>query len=412
MSDDQYREITTTSWVKRIGNSLKGIIIGIILFLLSFPLIWWNEGRSVDRIKTLDEGRGLVVAVSADKVDAANNDALIHISGKAVTDDILKDSFFGVEENALKLKRKVEMYQWKETSETKTKKNLGGSETKETIYKYRKIWSEKVINSSNFKKPEGHQNPSSMPYKTQIFTASNINVGAFNLSKPFIGKINKFSNYPISQQNFNAMDEMLQQSFKLNGNEYFYGNPNNPEIGATRITYNVVKPLDVSVIGKQNKSLIDTYFTNNGNIEILENGRVSAEKMFSSAESENNLATWVMRLIGLVMMWTGLAMVFAPIKVLGDVVPLFGTILGAGIGIVAGVISLVLSFVTIALAWLFYRPIIGSILLLAAGLFLFGGFRVIKEKLKKIGNAAVPGTTTQNSKPASGEMGWNPENHR
>lgn len=39
-----YTETTTQSWGSRLGDSLKGIIVGIILFIVSFPLLFWNEG--------------------------------------------------------------------------------------------------------------------------------------------------------------------------------------------------------------------------------------------------------------------------------------------------------------------------------------------------------------------------------
>jgi hypothetical protein len=379
---DEFKEVTTTSWGKRIVNSFMGIIYGIIFFIGAFPLIFWNEGRSVDRIRTLDEGRSLVVAVASEQVDPSHNGGLIHISGNAITNDVLKDQFFGVQENALKLKRTVEMYQWKESKHSKTEKNLGGSETTETTYSYEKAWSEKPINSGEFKKREGHENPA-MPYASETYSATNITIGAFKLTNPFIKQINKFESYPLSQQNFDAMDSRLKQSFALSGNTYFYGDPANPQIGAIRISYGIIKPTDISVVGKQDNNTIQTYYTKNGDISLLEMGNVGAESMFASAESENTLITWLVRLGAFVLMWIGLAMVFGPIKVLGDVVPFIGSILGAGIGLVAGMVSLVLSFVTMAIAWIVYRPVIGIALLVLAGGLFFGGFKMIKGKLQK-----------------------------
>ncbi len=40
----------------RIKSSFAGVLVGILLFIASFPLIIWNESRSVQRIKTLEEG--------------------------------------------------------------------------------------------------------------------------------------------------------------------------------------------------------------------------------------------------------------------------------------------------------------------------------------------------------------------
>jgi hypothetical protein len=377
---DQFIETSTTSWGKRIIGALKGIVFGLLFFIGSFCLIWWNEGRSVARIKTLSEGRKAVISVSADDLNNSNNGSLIHISGIADTNQVLDDSMFGVQDSALKLRRQVEMYQWQEHTETKTKKNVGGSETTETVYTYRKEWSENYIDSSYFKKIAEHQNPSSMPYHSKTMVASDIKVGVFELSNAFVSKIDYFSDYPLSQQNFDAMDGGLQQSFQLNGTEYFYGNPSNPEIGSVRIRYKIIKPMDISVVGKQNGNFIEKYITKHGEIVLVEQGIVTAEEMFNTAESENALMTWLIRLGGFVLMWLGLSLILGPLKVFADVIPFMGSIVGAGVGAVTGLIALALSFTTMALAWLFFRPVIGITLLVVALFFLFGGFKFVKRK--------------------------------
>lgn len=377
---DEYREVTTTSWGKRIAGSFIGVIIGLVLFLGAFALIWWNEGRSVDRIKTLAEGRSAVVSVSAERVDAGHHGKLVHLSGMAATDEVLKDLPFGVRENALKLKRTVEMYQWKEEKKTEKKKNLGGSETEEVTYTYDKTWSEEPIDSTAFKISEGHQNPSSMPYRSQVLTASAVRVGAFRLTDAFVSQINEFAVYPLSPQTYAAMDGSLRRSFKLNGAEYFHGDPANLQVGALRIRYAVVKPMTVSIVGRQENDTIGTYRTRNGNIMLLTSGTVDSETMFASAESENTVVTWLVRLGGAIMMWLGLVLMLGPLKVLGDVVPLVGSMVGAGAGLLAGVAAVALSVATIALAWVFYRPLIGVALLILAGVFFLGGVRLLKKK--------------------------------
>lgn len=376
---DEFKETTTTSWGQRIIGSFTGIIVGVVLFIGAFPLIFWNEGRSVDRIKTLSEGRSAVVSVAPEPVDPAHNGALIHLSGSAKTDDILKDPLFGVQENALKLKRTVEMYQWKENESTRTEKNLGGSETTETTYSYEKVWSDEPIDSAKFKKRDGHENPA-MPYRGETYAASSMTLGAFRLTKPFIEQISSFEPYSLSQQNFDAMNSRLRQTFTLNGDSYFSGDPANPQIGALRVSYGIIKPGEISVIGKQDGGGIQPYYTRNGDISLLEMGNVSAESMFASAESENSLITWLLRLVAFIMMWAGLAMVLGPIKVFGDVVPFIGSLFGASIGLISGLLALVLSATTIAIAWIVFRPVIGIVLLVGAGVFFFGGMKMLRGR--------------------------------
>jgi hypothetical protein len=90
--------------------------------------------------------------------------------------------------------------------------------------------------------------------------------------------------------------------------------------------------------------------------------------MFQSAQSANNVLTWILRGGGFFAMFLGLFLVFRPIAVLGDVVPLFGSMLGVGVGLLAFLISAVLSLTTIAVAWVTVRPLLGiTLLVLAAG---------------------------------------------
>jgi hypothetical protein len=378
---EQFTEVTRTSWGARIKNAIAGIVIGFLLFFGSFGLIWWNEGRSVDRIKTLDEGRGAVISVAAERVDPNNESALVHISGTATTQQVLGDSLFGVKENALKLRRKVEMYQWKESSKTTTKTNVGGSETQETTYSYAKEWSESIVDSSTFKIQEGHQNPQSMPYKTTVLTAKNINVGAYELTGPFVSQIDFYEPYALTQKNAALMDERLKKSFKLSGDQYFFGDPVSPAVGAMRITYQIVPPQDVTIVGQQSRNAVTTYTAKRGTINLLGAGVLDSDQMFSRAEAENKLWTWLLRLGGFVMMWLGLMSIFNVLKVLGDVLPILGSILGVGIGIVTFVVALVLSFVTMAIAWIFYRPLIGGMLIVLAAMFMFGGFKTIRSRM-------------------------------
>ena len=118
---DSFTETTTQGWFSRIGGSIKGVLFGILLCIIGIPLLFWNEGRAVKRYKTLKEGAGAVVAVSADKVDSANEGKLVHLSGEATTSETLQDEKYGISANALRLRRSVEMYQWKESTSTEKK---------------------------------------------------------------------------------------------------------------------------------------------------------------------------------------------------------------------------------------------------------------------------------------------------
>lgn len=42
---DRFAETTTTGYGKRVTNSVAAMVIGFVLFIGSFGLLYWNEGR-------------------------------------------------------------------------------------------------------------------------------------------------------------------------------------------------------------------------------------------------------------------------------------------------------------------------------------------------------------------------------
>jgi hypothetical protein len=154
--------------------------------------------------------------------------------------------------------------------------------------------------------------------------------------------------------------------------------PAAPQIGDTRITFKVANPTEVSVIAKQTGKTFTPYATKaGGTIELLQTGVHTAAEMIQKAQADNSMMTWILRLVGFVLMLAGLAMMLKPLSVIADVVPFLGSIVGAGIGFIAFLISAVLSLTTIAIAWIVYRPLLGGILIVVA----VGLVVVIKGKL-------------------------------
>ena len=97
--------------------------------------------------------------------------------------------------------------------------------------------------------------------------------------------------------------------------------------------------------------------------DLVDSGDVPPEKMFEGAQRRNTILTWIVRAAGTLGMWLGLSLVFAPISRVLDILPMLGTIGSWGIGIVTGMISLFLSLLTIAVGWIFYRPLLGGALI-------------------------------------------------
>ena len=365
MSGESFTDVTNQSWFGRIGGAIKGILVGLVMIVIAFGLLFWNEGRSVERYKTLKEGSGAVVLSKADSVDPKNEGKLVHVTGKADTTETLKDPVFEISAQALKLERSVEMYQWKESSQTTTKKKLGGGKKKITTYTYDKVWSDHVINSSRFKHPDGHQNPSRLPYKPVSFYAEKVTLGAFTLPLELISRIGGDEQLPVEPKDVPLT--ISATTLAANGEFYVGFSPDAPEIGDARVSFRVLHPKTVSIIAKQVGNSFEPYETKaGGNIELLENGTRSAAAMFKNEAHSNKVLTWILRLVGFVLMLIGFSLIFSPLSVVADVVPLAGSIVGAGTGIIAFLLSLVISLFTIGFAWIFYRPLIGVPLVVVA----------------------------------------------
>ena len=245
--------------------SIKGIFIGIILFIIGIPVLWLNEGRAVKTYRALKEGAENVMPIEAAKVDAANEGKLVHVSGKAETEDVLKDSQFGIEFKGIKLARKVEMYQWEEHSSTETKKKVGGSEEKVTTYTYGKDWSETAIDSSQFKE-DGHVNPGAMPFSNKDYKAQNVKLGAFKLNESQIGRIS--GDEPLVLAADIPMPAGMANVSRMENGFYISKSGNSsqaaPEIGDVRVTFSAAGAQDISLCAVQAGDSFRPYTAKNG----------------------------------------------------------------------------------------------------------------------------------------------------
>lgn len=118
-----YTTVTQNSWLSRIKSALGGIIIGPICIIIAVWLLWYNEGRSVERAQDLELGIKLVQEISSESYNPSLDTQLVHISGM-IQGKTLNDPTFGVTVSGAILERSVEMYQWSEKESTQTKENL------------------------------------------------------------------------------------------------------------------------------------------------------------------------------------------------------------------------------------------------------------------------------------------------
>lgn len=390
-----YTETTTTSYGQRLAGSAKGMVGGLLMFIIGTCLLWWNEGRAVKTAKAIgDAASNVEIVDDVSKVNASLNGKLIHASAFADTKDTLTDDMFGVREQAIRIDRKVEYYQWVEMAQTKEREKIGGGKETTTTYTYEKKWVDKPVNSAEFKDPQyqsANKVLSEVEDKSEM--ASNVTFGAYTLPESFVSAISGGEPAEVrmtEEQRFTWNERLHMLRPKVNtetslvhtsANTVYLGlSPNSPQVGDVRVTFTKVPPADISLIAQVDGSTFKAYRAKNGqSFSRVQMGTVSADEMIEQARSENNMLTWVLRLVGVLLIVIGLKGMFGLLPMLFKVLPFLGSIVDAGVGLVSWILGLAWSFIIIAIAWLVFRPIIGISLLVLA----IAGIVFLKRRGKK-----------------------------
>ena len=267
------------SFIQELQNSWLTSLLGTILIFLGSSLLLWNEGRAIRTSRALEEClRDITVPEAVDPVFEENEGALLLVSGHLAISSSLRDDIYGVSVHAVKLKKTVEVYQWKETKHTKRRKvrNANGQYvTKiDKRYSYHKGWYDYPIDSNHFHKTYGHHNhPSSVwPTESTLETNTNVRIGAFMLGANIIDKINTFR--PLSSE---ELPTPAWVWVKLSEGIYYHTiNILDPAVGDYRVQFAVAgrEGEAFSIVGKQRGKEIVPHHTESGeDILILKSGR-------------------------------------------------------------------------------------------------------------------------------------------
>ncbi|STX27645.1 Protein of uncharacterised function (DUF1625) [Legionella beliardensis] len=380
------QEVTVKSWGSRLKDAFAGILFGFVLIGVAIYLIFWNERHGFNMAQSLAEVKKTLISVPASPIDNKNNLRVVYLTGLATTTEQLKDSLLDIQLTAIALIRTVEMYQWQEEEKTRTEKQLGGSERTVKTYTYKKIWSENLINSSQFKETT-YQNPTTMPAKSQHQMSSHVTLGDFTLPPSLIEKITLTTPVDLSKINVDKLGAQFNKPVKLTNDELYIGqNSQTPQVGDLKISVAAVLPQQVSIIAQQTGTTLQPYQAAAGEeVLLLSPGQESTDSMIKKAQDENRMITWVLRFVTLLMMISGFALLMRPLSVLADVLPFLGTLVGFGTGLIAAVIGFCLWTIFLAIAWFATRPLfaLGLLVIVALVIYLFW-----KSRPEKVDNNA------------------------
>lgn len=376
-------------FLERLSETAGGTVVGVALFFLSFYVLFTNEGRALQTAVALDEGLSQVVSLNpSSSLDHQHNNHLIHLSARLHTSQPLHDPNYRVVVQAVKLRRQVEMYQWVEYQESKDYQEDGETKT-ETTYTYNTEWKSELINSRNFDREIGHINPSAMAVESVTVVAPEVQAGPFILSKGLVEQINDFQTLYLGD-----LPQLDADSFLTIDGEYFYHTPNprRPEVGDVRVSFSFAglsgegswpgPALTVSVVAMQRGEYLGPFKTKSGyTLELLYMQELTAEEVFEKEHQHNAMTTWGLRAAGWALMFLGISLTMRIIYTLVDWIPILRELVSLGLKLFALCVSCSLSLLTIAVGWIYYRPLVAMGLIGVALLpLLIGRTRVPAKK--------------------------------
>ena len=387
-----FTETTRTSWLARLKNALIGVVIGTVLVAAAIWALFWNEGRSIKAYRALTEGAGLVISVSADEIAPSNEGKLVHISGTVTPDGIPADPEFGISaDGAVAIRREVEMYQWVEKSESRSETKLGGSEETVTTYTYTKEWKSGREDSGDFRQPEGHENPD-LPVGNQSFAIDSAKVGAFAVAGENVAGLGKETDLRLTEEDADRARQVLSGTIQLDRAGFYVGsNPSQPQVGDLRIRYSREDLSEASFVAAQSGGWLKPFTASNGReIFLSVSGKVTAAEMFDAAQAENTMIMWLIRIGGLIALFVGFSLFFSILGVIADVVPIAGSLVRFGTGMIALVLTVLVGPLVIAIGWFAYRPLLSLGLLLVGGLVAFAVVWLRRRSAGRANPAAAP----------------------
>ncbi|XP_060517410.1 transmembrane protein 43 homolog [Cylas formicarius] len=339
-------------------------VIGICIFGAGVYLLTWNEGRAVHHHHSLEEVFQNAISLNQyDKLRPEFDGRVVHIAGDLVVDEPLTDPEYGISIQAVKLKRRVQMYQWVEERSPRNDGDDIVQQKSENDYYYVTEWRDKLVDSSTFYIRHGHRNPREMPLKTVTYIAPYVQVGALKLGAEIKDKFIDFTEV--------SSDERPERrDIKLHMGIYYHCQDVwNPEVGDIRVQfyYAGMAGEPVTVIAQQQHDILIPYHSSRGrDIALLRYGNLDVSQMSNFEHSDARWETWTFRFYGCFFVYCSTLCLSWLLKALYVSVSNLHNFTGEAVDcnnfMVAGSASLLI----IASAWISHRPVIGVSLVFTA----------------------------------------------
>lgn len=354
---DQFTTVQHQGYFQRVKSSFAGIIIGLILFVVSFVVLWKNEGNLVREKVALKELAANTVEASTDEITAATAGKPVHLVGELLATDMLGDPGYLVPGDYLKLRRHAQMFQWVEDKKTETREKMGGGTEQITTYSYKKKWISGRIDSSEFRNAAGHENPEPF-FQDEDFVVSESTFGAWD-GLDVLEHVWPSDELELTDD---MIDQELAEGERVGSYLYYRNDPASrvDTIGDERISWSALFPGTFSVIAfhAADDRLVPFVASNGKDKFLVESGVNDIAGMIETEKSAQSLLAWVFRIVGFALMWIGLGLILAPLATLLSIIPVAASISRFMIGIITFTVSLGLTVITVVISWVAHNPIV------------------------------------------------------
>mmetsp|Transcript_9615 Transcript_9615/g.20463 ORF Transcript_9615/g.20463 Transcript_9615/m.20463 type:complete len:485 (-) Transcript_9615:53-1507(-) len=399
---------TTENFCERLGKSLCQMVLGLVMIPGCMGLIFWNENNLVVNEATADLVSGAKVYPTCVPSPKATGE-LVLVACDLYAPDIASSlpntlSPFLDHVSAASISWTMEIFQWKEDEEDDCEDADNGGQKCTKKYSYSRSWVEAPVDSASFAHPDGHDNcaaefPSNLessgsveaPPQSVVMSEHGTPSGGFVLDSGLVSSLpsvdlgNRLkSSAPSSggDPTWDGSGQLTAQMLHGNG-EYLLTTTGFPQIGDLRIQFagQLAQEATVCAVQQSTEGASSEYTfealpprrfgwfgEKTKPLERLEAVKVSQDEFIEHYHEENQGDAWTMRLFALGLMSAALHMVLSPLSVAAEGFTFLNKWLcGLGrvlkdaaqcvVGTAAVLIALILTTLTIALAWFTVRPV-------------------------------------------------------
>jgi hypothetical protein len=384
-------KVSRQNWGQRVSNSFGGLVFGLLLIPAAMAVLWYGEG-----VQDLSKIASKAVQVDATQPNAASEGGFISVTGTLGTNAQLGDDPYLMDGDYVSLERVVEMYAWKETSNSSTVEDtVGGGSTTTTTYTYSKEWTRSPDQSSSFEEPYGHENPAKVLEDATI-TADYATIDSFELNPQSMQLPDGEKITPTAVE--------LPNGYVQTGSYIFSSETaaTQPLVGDIRISY-VVLPVGKTVTAfgaKQGSEIVSTTVEDEKFFRMFSGSHAQA---LETMHGEYVLTVWLIRVFGTIAIFVGLQLIVQPLARILGVIGIVGRAVEGITGFINGLIAVVLGTTIIIVS-----QIAHNIYLLMTVLVLVGGGVYLYLRQRNSGPKTVGATTTPSAAAGSDDVDTSP----